>query len=186
MFNTLTQNQNKIFANVHNLDKFTMSNNLDLTALNKALIDENGNIKCVSADELRSFGKEKLSLFAFRHGIYQFPTLELMKILRGLIGQKSCIEIGAGIGVIGRHLAIKMTDSYQQSDPQYRKIYENMGTPVIKYPKDVEKLSYKDALKKYRPDCVLGCWVTHRFDSKREKAGGNVVGVDASFQLTLL
>lgn len=44
--------------------------------------------------------------------------------------------------------------------------------------KNVEKLDAAAAVAKYRPNVVIACWVTHRFDPYRPYAGGSVTGVD--------
>ncbi len=182
--NKLTPYQNSLLDSMAlnpNKTVISNSNNVDLSDIFDALIDEKGNLRCLPSYDLLSFGFDRLRLFAHHKGIYQFPTLELLNVLTEIIGENTCVEIGAGRGDIGRNLGIKITDSHQQNDPQYRKLYEASGQPTIKYPFDVEKLAYKDAIKKYRPSYVLGCWITHRYDPKRHDAGGNVAGIDASF-----
>lgn len=159
----------------------SVSANHDISELEKHFLNENGYMKCLPAEELLSYGFEKLRVFAHVHAIYQFPTIELLDVLSNMIGKNSCIEIGAGRGDIGRLLNIKMTDSHQQSKPQYKQHYEMINQPLIKYPKDVEKIGYKDAIKKYRPEIVLGCWVTHRYDPQRPEAKGNIEGIDTNF-----
>lgn len=34
------------------------------------------------------------------------------------------------------------------------------------------------AVQKYKPNVVIGCWVTHVFDERRPDAGGNMFGID--------
>jgi hypothetical protein len=34
------------------------------------------------------------------------------------------------------------------------------------------------AVRRFRPDVVIGCWVTHRYDPGRHTAGGNEAGID--------
>lgn len=155
--------------------------NCDVSEIERHLIDENGFLRCVPAAELLSFGIVPLRYFAHKFGIYQFPTVELITLLSEIINGRKCLEIGAGRGDVGRLLKVKMTDSHQQAKPQYRLLYESLGQPPIKYPKDVERLNAKEAIKKYRPEVVLGCWVTHRYDPKKHEAGGNIDGIDSDF-----
>ena len=96
--------------------------------------------------------------------IYLVPTLELVLWLKNVIGLsiESTIEIGAGNWNLSRFLGIKATDIKLQEDPEIIKFYERTGQPIIKYPKEVEKLSADDAVKKYQPSVVLACWVTQK------------------------
>lgn len=182
MFPTaLSQNQMSMAMSMLSKGIDAVVPNSDISELEQRLFDENGNFRLLPSSELLAFGFDKLRLLGHEYGIYQFPTLELIEILTGIIGDKKCIEIGSGRGDIGRLLNIKTTDSHQQSKPQFRQLYESMNQPIIKYPKDVERLGYKDAIKKYRPDSVLGCWVTHRYEPKLHHLGGNIEGIDGDF-----
>ena len=86
------------------------------------------------------------------------------------------IEIGAGTGSIGRLLGIKMTDSHLQADKKVQLLYALQGQPVIKYPSDVVKLDALTACRRFKPDCVLGCYVTHLW--REGMNSGNMYGVD--------
>jgi hypothetical protein len=179
--NRLTSSQASILANIVSRGHDGTSENLDLSELNAKFLDNKRNMRLLFASELHQFGFDKLRLFAHQEAIYQFPTIELISALKSEIGKMSCIEIGAGRGDIGRHLGITMTDSHQQKEPHFKKLYSELKQPTIKYPKDVEKLNYKDAIKKYRPEIVLACWVTHQYNLKRHESGGNETGIDSDW-----
>ncbi len=140
-------------------------------------------MKLLSAKDLMQFGWEKLRVFAHHYAIYQFPTIELLELLKNVIGDDldNCIEIGAGRGDVGRLLGVKMTDSKQQDKKQYQEMYAKIKQPTIIYPSDVKGLNYKEAIKKHRPKTVLGCWVTHKYDPKHHSAGGNIEGIESDY-----
>lgn len=116
-------------------------NNLDLTALRKAVLDEEGYIRGLPALEWRKFSWDEVRLFMHEYPVYVLPTTELLDVLEDLTADyRKVIEIGAGTGSIGRLLGIKMTDSYMQQDNKAVKtIYELTRQPVIRYPQDVIK-----------------------------------------------
>lgn len=83
-------------------------------------------------------------------GIYCFYSKKLIKELCNLIGNSSCLEIGAGDGTLTiflNELGVKCnaTDNYS---------WEN----YIDYPGFVEKLEAKAALTKYKPNTVICSW----------------------------
>ena len=117
-------------------------------------------------------------LFGHTHGLYLFPTTELVGEIHQMIGGRTAIEIGAGNGCLSRSLAIPGTDSFQQDDPRFAALYDLAGQPRVKYGAHVEKLCAREALVKYAPKVVVGTWVTHRYIPQRHDLGGNVVGVD--------
>ncbi len=111
-----------------------------------------------------------------RSGIYSFPTVELVDRLRELIAGRSAIEIGAGHGVLAEALGIPATDSLMQTKEPYRtQIYAAHGQPIAPYGPDVVECEASEAVRRFRPDVVIGCWVTHRY---QPGFGGNEVGVD--------
>lgn len=165
------------------VQSFKAFNVVNISDIEDALIDENGYLRCLSAKELLSFGFDRLRLFMHVHAIYQMPTVELIEKIKNIIGDKTCIEIGAGHGDIGRHLNIKMTDSHQQLEPHITEFYKRIKQPIINYPSDVEKLDYKAAIEQYKPDIVLGCWVTHKYNPDLHHLGGNEAGMELSYIL---
>lgn len=115
-------------------------------------------------------------LFGVRHGFYGFPTVELVELIKGVIAGRSAIEIGAGNGAFGRALGIPSTDSYQQTQPDVIAYYQLLGQPVVNYGPDVIKMDAYDAVRAYKPDVVIGQWITHRFDPVTQT--GNEHGPD--------
>ena len=83
-------------------------------------------------------------------GIYCFYSQELVKELCALIGDRICIEIGAGDGTLARFLAEKGIRIYATDDYSW--------SHNIEYPETVEKLSAKQALSKYQPHAVICAW----------------------------
>lgn len=83
-------------------------------------------------------------------GIYCFYSRELIRELHALIGERSCLELGAGDGTLSSFLAeagirIRATDDYS-------------WTHTITYPKEVERLGARQALEKYEPQAVICSW----------------------------
>lgn len=139
-----------------------------------------GKLKAMPSSFYKSLDENKVKLLMWKHGIYVLPTQELIDWLKeSIIG--SAIEIGAGIGTIGRELQIPITDSRMQERPEIKIVYSLSNQPIIKYPDDVEKLSAEQAIEKYKPDTVIGCFITHKYE---EKIGtGNALGVQEEFIL---
>ena len=147
----------------------------DISKLEEILL-VNGEIQNLPYDVLNQFPQEKISLFCHKYGIYQIPTVELINFIKKEIGDKKAIEIGSGNGCIGRALGIKMTDNKMQERPEIKQIYLATGQPVITYGKDVELIDGIEAIKKYRPEVVVACWITQKF--KEGMKDGNIFGVE--------
>ena len=143
-----------------------------------SLLKPEGQLVPVYAKDLARFSQAHISSFCLQNAVYQLPTWELIDFLDDLIGERSAIEIGAGNGAVGRALDIHLTDSYlQQSNlPGVKEHYDLMGQPRINYPSDVEKCLAISAIMKYRPQVVLGCWITELYRPHLKE--GNMYGVD--------
>lgn len=138
---------------------------------------EDGFIKDLPASFWNSYPWETVRLFMHLYPIYVLPTTELLDKLDELIGDFSTIEIGAGSGNIGRNLDIKMTDSYQQTlDCQTAMIYKTIRQPVPKYPGNVFRADALTAIRRFHPECVVGCYVTHKWVKGMKT--GNSKGVE--------
>lgn len=124
------------------------------------------NLKLYSLEDYeRLLTPMEICYFAWKHGLYQLPTIEFIEHLKlHMIGANvllsDVIEIGAGAGQIGRHLGIRMTDSKLQEEPEIQAYYAAVGQPLIKYHPDVEKIDANSAVIKYQPKIVIGCWIT--------------------------
>lgn len=142
------------------------------------LLMPGGKLIPVPAADLSRFTQEQMSAFCHKHAVYQLPTTELIRFLEDEIGDRTAIEIGAGNGAVGRALGITMTDScLQQSNlPGVRELYDLNGIPRIQYPDDVLKITGNHAVMQMKPQVVVGCWITERYNPVTNK--GNVYGVD--------
>jgi hypothetical protein len=83
-------------------------------------------------------------------GIYCFYTRELVAALGALVGDRTCLEIGAGDGTLSRFLRdrgirIQATDDHS-------------WTHTIRFPQEVERLDARQALERYQPAAVLCSW----------------------------
>lgn len=144
---------------------------LDITELEN-LVFKNGLIKPVPAADLNRIGQQRISLFCHKHAVYQMPTTELIDFLKAeMIG--TTIEVGAGNGCIGRALGITMTDNYSQTWHGIKEYYRVLKQPTISYGHDVEQMDGNEAVIKYGPQTVIGCWVTQRFQSYMTEGKAN-------------
>jgi hypothetical protein len=101
-------------------------------------------------------------------GLYTFPTLELCNWINSQIDDNpeyephSAIEICAGTGWIGRHLGIPSTDIKNMENPTVQGIMLNsLSIPTI-YSEDVETLEASEAVSIYKPEIVIGSYVTSK------------------------
>jgi hypothetical protein len=155
-------------------------NNVNIEGLEELFLKD-GKIIPAPFAEVNKFTQEQISVFCHKHAVYQVPTTELIEFIKGLIiythgSLVAAIEIGAGNGCIGRNVGIKMTDNKQQDWPEIKQTYEMMRQPTVKYGEDVETLAANDAVIKYKPKMVVGCWVTHLWREGMD--AGNMHGVD--------
>ena len=142
------------------------------------LLDEQRCLRVIPSSVLEDTTPQERLLFGVRHGLYSFPTEELCSFLRERIRGRRAIEIGAGHGALAKALAIPATDNRQQEDERVKAHYAALRQPTVPYGEHVEKLDAAAAVEQYRPDVVIACWVTHRFDPGRPHAGGGSSGVD--------
>lgn len=154
----------------------------DVSALTKKILS-NGELQILPASEYRQFSQEQISLFCVKNALYGLPTTELIDWLKEKIGNRKAIEIGAGNGSLGRALGIPMSDSYLQEDPAIKAYYQRVMQPTIKYGSDVERLSYKEAIVKYKPEVVVASWVTQLWRDHSDDGNGNMHGLDEEWIL---
>ena len=149
---------------------------VDTNEIKRTVLDEGGWIKVLSYKEWMKFSWHEIRQFMHEYPIYVLPTEELIDKLKCLINGYKTIEIGAGSGNIGKNLGIKMTDSYLQCRKDVKLVYELSGQPVIRYPSCVIKADAITAYQRFKPECIIGCYVTHKYaEGMRE---GNMYGVD--------
>lgn len=141
------------------------------------LFFKNGLLYPVPFATVRRFSRNEQLYFMWKHGIYVLPTTELCSFLKEHI-KGSAIEIGAGTAGIARGLNIPATDSMMQKG-MVSIMYQMMGQPTIVYPDDVEHLEASEAIKKYRPDTVIGAYITQKWEPDLPE--GNLFGPDENF-----
>lgn len=143
------------------------------------VLDSDGRIKILPAEFWAKTSTNERVLFGHYTGIYSFPTIELVARLKEIIDGRAAIEIGSGNGVLAEALGIPATDSHQQAKNKgTSKAYEEQGFVTVPYGANVEQLNAYDAVRKYKPQVVLACWVTHKFDPNQPWRKGNEFGVD--------
>lgn len=143
------------------------------------LLDDNGYLKILPASFYEELDPVELRIFCHVFARYGLPTTELVEFLKQYIGDHSAIEIGAGCGDLGRALGIPMTDNFCQEWPDVKAIYIAAQQPIIRYGKDVEQIDALDAAKKYKPDIIIGQWVTNWIDPNLPPppGGGSMYGI---------
>ena len=154
-------------------------------------LTEDGNLKLVSGKEWRKYGKNNLGVFCNLFNIWTIPTTELIDILDKEIDNLSCIEICAGLGLISKELSIKATDSYLHATDEFKSMANRINiTGIIEYPSEVEKLEASEAVDKYHPECVLGCYAIPKWTEEYAKKyflktnkdlPGSICGVDYDY-----
>lgn len=142
------------------------------------VLDNQGRLRVLPAAYWATTTPEERALFGHRHGLYSYPTVELVEYLRDLIDGRSAIEIGAGHGVLAEALGIPATDNRMQEKDPYRQVYAMTLQPTVPYGPNVIDCHASRAVRKYNPQVVINCWVTHKYDPLRHEAGGNEIGVD--------
>jgi hypothetical protein len=142
------------------------------------VLDASGRLQVLPAAFWASTTVEERALFGSQTGTYGFPTIELVARLREIIAGRSAIEIGAGHGVLAEALGIPATDSFQQRMPKYRALYELQGLTTVPYGPRVIDMHASRAVRHYKPEVVVACWCTHKYDPKDPDRGGNEIGVD--------
>jgi hypothetical protein len=122
--------------------------------------------------------QQQISMFCLRYGVYNVPTVELCEWIRGKIGGRTSLEIGAGNGALGRYLKIPSTDSFLQSGNMVSQYYELIKQPPVQYGKNVEKITANRAVERYKPQVVIAAWLTQSFKPGEEWRGGSIFGTD--------
>jgi hypothetical protein len=153
--------------------------NRDVSYIDALLLDTLGRLKVVPSTTFQGIPHDDIRVWCHKHAIYGLVTTELVDWLKDRIGQRSAIEIGSGNGCLGRALDIPHTDSYIQADPAIQALYAMQGQPTVTYGKSVEKLEAIDAVRKYRPQVVVGMWVTQYVapEDPLPVGGGSIYGI---------
>lgn len=140
------------------------------------------NLRAFRASELVGISHDQVRFWCLTEGVWQLPSIELLEILKRLIGGRRALEIGAGRGHVGRLLGIPTTDSHLHTQPAFARYMAERGAPCTgEYPPDVVQLRAREAIRAYKPEVVIGCWVTHLTTSDDFRTdGGSMYGVDES------
>lgn len=158
--------------------------NKEAVALIQSQAVVNGLLQPKPAEFYRQFSQNDISAFCLFNGYYCLPTIELVDYLNAVTmavsPSRHAIEIGSGNGVIARSLGITGTDSKMQDDADIAKLYALMGQPPVTYGDDVVKLDANAAVDRYKPEVVIGAWVTHKYEEAEHDRGGNMFGIDES------
>ncbi len=157
----------------------------DITMVEELLLNKDGKLRAVPADDLRKIPHQKLVYFCNVYGFYSVPTIELINIIDGYLpSHEKTIEIGAGNGIYGRKLDIPMTDNYMQHPKNRAKFrncisaYEKAGLGLVPYDeKNVHEMDAKEAIRMHKPHTVFGAWVTQKYSAKTPHKQGNMFGV---------
>lgn len=133
-----------------------------------ALMGIDGKIYPIPYSHIKDDTLDTLNLVMQVLGLYTFPTLELCEWLSSQIDDNpeyephSAIEICAGKGWIGRQLGIPITDIKNMENPVVQSIMlKSLSIPTI-YDKDVEALEASEAVSNYKPEIVIGSYVTSK------------------------
>lgn len=158
--------------------------NENVDYMDDLLLNSDGRLRVVPAETLAALPPIHISIWANRKGIYCLPTTELINWLQVKIVGRSAIEICAGNGAIGRALNIPRTDSYNQTKSEMMALYKLYGQTPIFPPDDVQEFEANDAVDHFKPEVVLGSYITQKYiPSDEGKVGSSVYGVD---ELSLL
>lgn len=95
----------------------------NIAEMEKTLFDSSGRLIVLPSSEYKKYTHDQIRYFGYVHGIYQFPTHELIMFLSDIVVENETIEICAGNGAIGRALDIKTTDSWMQDNPEVKAVY---------------------------------------------------------------
>lgn len=158
----------------------------DVSYMDKLLFGPDGKLQVVPAKELASLPPTHLMIWGNKNGVYTYPTQELIDWLKERIAGRTAIEIGAGLGGVGRGVGITMTDSHIQTSPEMLAYYAAMRQVPISPPEDVLKFEANDAVDHFQPEVVVGCYITQKYlpgDENAPVIGSSVYGVD---ELTML
>lgn len=143
------------------------------------LLERNGQLRLLSASDYDAFDRMGLRVWCHKFARYGLPTIELIEWLRNVIGERKSIEIGSGAGDLAFHLGIMATDSRLQEEAHMIAFYRECHQPVIKYPSFVQKYDALAAVDEFKPEIVIGSWITQWVDPNlpMPRGGGNMYGV---------
>jgi len=157
------------------IDGIKILQKTDITYLENEIF-KNGIFKFKPMEFYRKIPENDIMYFCHKYAFYVLPTIELIEFLKNRIEGKLTIEIGSGNGLLAKELNIKATDSYMQENKYIQQYYKACGQPTISYGKNVIKVDANEAVKKYKPDITIGCFITHKYRSDMHNTGGSAYG----------
>lgn len=154
----------------------TIDSSISSKGAREVLLDEKGDVRILPYSAWASLHWDEVRLMMHEIGLYVAPTEELIDYLDKLIGDNTAIEVGCGLGCVGRELSIPITDSCAQADKDVKAYYSMFGQPTIVYPHDVIRMDAVKAARHFRPHTIIGCYVTHRW--RYDTMDGSDFGID--------
>jgi hypothetical protein len=153
--------------------------NIDVSYLDECLLDQEKRLIVKPASFYQTIPQENLAIWCHHKGIYCLPTEELIDWLKPHLIPSKTIEVGAGVGTIGRSLGIPITDScYMKNDSNVALYYKILGQPITCYPSDVLEMNSITAINHFQPEVIIGSWITHIYDKENPLNGGNQFGIN--------
>lgn len=150
----------------------------ELAILEGMALDENKRQQVRRAEFYSRFSLAARGSLCVRNGIYGLVTLELVEFIREHIAGRTAIEIGAGDGVLAQALGIPAIDNRMQEWPHVRAHYDELQQAPVRYGPNIKCMEGLEAVLHYRPQVVIGNWLTHLYRPKRHDAGGNMYAPD--------
>lgn len=149
------------------------------------LLDERGLYTAVHSAAFQRVPTADLQLWGSAHAVFQFVTIELLDWLKTEIGEAKALEICAGNGVISRSLGIVGVDNRIQQKAYFQRnaidFYgelhpDNFTAP----PREIKNYNANDAVRIFRPEVVVGAFVTPKVTRADNARGimGNGYGPD--------
>ena len=155
----------------------TVAPPIDVFYLDEVLLRPDGRLELLPASAYERIDPLHLRVWCHREARYCLPTIELVQWLKDRIGTRSAIEICSGNGDLAFHLGIPATDSYQQiCDPMTIAYYRALNQPPTRPSSDVLKLDARAAIEHFRPQVVIGAWVTQKCYVQDRVGDGNKDG----------
>lgn len=155
----------------------------DVKYLDAMLLDKNGRILLHPSEFYRAIPRIHLRTWCYNQARYSLPTIEMVEWIKSRINGRSAIEIGTGNGDLGFHLGIRETDSYCQQKLEVLLYYAMHAQKPTNPRQEVEKIDAIDAIKKYKPDVVVGSWITQK--NRGNDPSGNMYGPEEEIIISL-
>lgn len=165
----------------------------DVKYLDAEILNEAGRVRASPASTFRGYDSLHLLQWCTERGRYGLPTAELVDFLRERIDGRKAIEVGAGMGDLGYHLGITMTDSciqqkHKQNKTQFgqfvRAMYSMSRSTETKPPPDVLRMDAETAVRKLKPAVVVASWLTQKYrNGDPPDFGASVWGADENYIL---